>query len=340
MIYKIQKLQKNTTNVIVCCSSEVYKNAVKAELMKALNIYNEYVMKIEKPTDITIAKNTNTMYPLLGDKWLRIIEADELGIKETMQCIHATTSTSVNLVYVKKYKTFKYLSGIDTIKRQGSLVAPCFYLKKLDRLDLMYFIRSYFGQNYSRYISPEIINILNKEYKDKPNAVLDLLVRMKSGLQVNTRQDIIKAIGVGRNSVIKLVVTLLNSSVSTNKGLTMQMKTLLQSLQDLSLGKHWYYIHKDILITLDKFIFLKEMIISGDYNKLHKTLPEYVDEQEMRAYVNYADMLFTSITMQKLLEMRELFTLDDRVLNDSEMEMWLISRLYEFYGKRIGDAKK
>ena len=203
MLNKIQRLVDDTYNVIVCCNSEIYKNALREEIMQKFNIYKEYCATVATATEVTSIKHETIMPPLIGNKWLVEIDEEKLGIKETMRCLVNANDNSINLIYVKKYKDYKYLIGLDSIKRLG-IRSASLYLNKLDFGDLMYFVKKLFGENYTRYISDETITILNKEYNTTPEKVLQLLIRVKSGLQITTKQDIIRAIGVGKNSAISL----------------------------------------------------------------------------------------------------------------------------------------
>lgn len=333
MLNKIQRLVDDTYNVIVCCNSEIYKNALREEIMQKFSIYKEYCATVATATEVTSIKHETIMPPLIGNKWLVEIDEEKLGIKETMRCLVNANDNSINLIYVKKYKDYKYLIGLDSIKRLG-IRSASLYLNKLDFGDLMYFVKKLFGENYTRYISDETITILNKEYNTTPEKVLQLLIRVKSGLQITTKQDIIRAIGVGKNSAISLTLSILLREVKTTTGMKKYLKEDLQRLKDLSLDIGWYAIRSAMIETLDKFIEIKGWIIKGSYNKIHKQMPKYADDKVMSAYIKYDWALFDKITMGKLLQLRDMLSFEDRELGD-DMELWFMQILYSFYGKEL-----
>lgn len=329
MIKKLTALTNETLNIIVCCTSPTYRYLFKKMLKETFNIENEYCVEVEKGADLTIAKKNTIMPALIGDKWLIEADIEKLGMKDVMRCLGDVNYNAVNLIYVKKYKDYKYLTGLEFVKKQG-IHTVSFYLNKLEFSDLMLFIRMYFGDNYTRYISNEIIGILRKEYLTETQDVFDLLMKIKSGLQINSRQDLIRAIGVGRNSIVSLVIDILLKDVKTERGIKKYLKENLQVLKDMSLDKSWHYIRKAMVETLDNFIMIKEWMIMGSYGKLVKNIPENVDEQKMLPYLKYDWALSDKISLKRLLQLRDMLSFENLKVED-DMEIVLMRVLYKFY---------
>ena len=327
MLEYLSTISSEISTIILCSRSEDYYYEVTKILKETLDISKEYEVKIRKPTDITVAKHNTEIPPLLGEKWWVEIRVSEVGLKEAMRCLTGGSKWCVYVIKVDKYKDFKYLKNLDTVKQQGRYIM-CRYLDKLQFTDLLYLMRKYFGNNYNKYVSSEMIEILKKEYLSTPDAVFQLIKKVKAGAQITNKQELIRNIGLGRNSVIKLTVDMLNKEIKTDKMRKKFFNSVLQSLQDLHIEKSWYQIRREMLDVVDNFIRIKEWIIAGKYKK---EIPETADASLMSAYLKYDYILFDQVSMLRLLQLRNMLSFEGMQLGD-DMELHLIRIMCEYFG--------
>lgn len=330
MLEYLNTILPETRVIILCSKSEDYYYEVIKILKESLDVSKEYEIIVKKPTDITIAKHNVEIPPLLGEKWWVEIRVSDIGLKEAMKCLVGGSKWCTYVIKVDRYKDYKYLKNLDTVKQQGRYVM-CRYLDKLQFSDLLYLMRRHLGNNYNKYVSSEIIDILRKEYLSTPDAVFQLIKKIKAGAQITNKQELIRNIGLGRNSVIKLTVDMLSREIKTDRMRKKFFNSVLQSLRDLHIEKSWYQIRKEMLDALDNFIRIKEWIIAGKYTKYKRDVPETADSVLMSAYLRYDYILFDQVSMRRLLQLRNMLSFEGMQLGD-DMELHLMRIMCEYFG--------
>ncbi len=299
MLSYIKTLSTMTLNVIVYVDSPSLEYFVKTYIKKRFGVHSDFVVAPDTAKRVNSAKVDSLVEPLFGGKWMINIDADKLSKPDIIKALNFNTSHCVTVYWVSKYAVYKWLSELDILKTQGSYTTKL-YLGKLDYFDVIFLHDTMLG-GY-KGLDKTLLTHVAKTYNYDVQAVCDLFTLVKSGNEVNTKQEIAELVGVGGNSVDSFTVSLLRSEPSGVK--TRCISKHLRLLTDLSHTYKYSTIKNYMLTTIDGFIEMKQLQIMGYYSRQNKNIPDFFDTKKITRLKRFEVVILDEVSMPKLLNLK------------------------------------
>lgn len=301
MIENIDTLAPTVLNVIIYVASPSLEYILKDTLKKRLGVTKDFIHDVDTMKALNLAKMDSYVAPLTGGKWLINVNADKISKKDLITALNLNTVFGVTVYWVSKYAVFKYLTGLDIVKKQGVYCAQ-FYLGKLMYNDITNLHSKLVPKKNA--LPKDLLHYVAKTYNYDVQAVCDLFNLVRSGNEVTTKKDIIELVGVGGNSTDSFVVGLLKSSYTTEKGKKTAISRNLKLLQDLSYTYKFNTIKNYILNTVDGFIEMKQLQIMGYYRKFNKIIPENFDSKRLSRLKRFETVVLEDVSLPRLLNLK------------------------------------
>lgn len=274
---------------------------------------------MENKADLKQVRNLLGVSTPSGGTWFIYVNLDTF--KETKDLIKIINESTTCLFFMicSKYSTFKTIkTGIDKSKSVFD-----FYITYLAKSDLLYLYDTITTSDNK--LSHELYTYVSKSYTGDIEAVIDLFLKLNSGVKIKSRKDISDICGIGGNSTESFIFSLLTPLSGSDKGLKRVMKNRLVAGIDLcnTLGVKRFYTYINKAIT--SFILIKQLLISGAIYKSIRNLPDTYDEKALSRYNKFLWKI-RLIPMSDLLRIKQ--CLGDKSWTS---EMDFLRFLYKYY---------
>ncbi len=269
MFEELQKID-DICNILVYSRSAYFNKFLIDSLKEKLEVKWDTLLMVNNPAEFKEAKQESYNLPFSGGKWLIVYDVDNVkSYKELLFAMRSMSVSRCTLFLCKNYKTFTFLQ--EEAKKQGRFT-KVFYGNKLLTGDMLYLYESIVSKD-KRTLSQPLWRKFIKEYRFNVDAVFELFNYLNEGKTFETLGDIIKLVGLGKNSVNDILITLLKNKVKTQKGQKMLTKKLLFQFNDLSQSLSEDAIINFMISGLKGMVALKELQLMGKYTTVHGFLP-------------------------------------------------------------------
>ena len=274
-------------------------------LRERFDVAAEFTITVGDEKSLTQALSSVVIFPLLGKKWLLVIDADKIPLRALPSYMERILYNSCLVVYrTARYGTYKRLQGEKICKQYGPLfpIIDCgrFYVDDVKLLAKMYEVP----------LTDAWLKFYTKQYGDEPGTLNKLFSMIHAGYVVIDKQSAIAAVGLGKTSTAEFMLKVLHLKPMTAKGMRISQRGVIQYLRDLSLGMDFYTVQNYLMDTLDGFIDIKLSYVLGYITRYKTKDPEYItDEKRKNRYkrlLRYRSML-EEIPLERMLLYRKLY---------------------------------
>lgn len=322
MISFVKALQDSTCNLVVYSGSQYMEYILRGLLRERFNVDKECVFEVPKSLSIDKLGRLINIPPMIGDRWLVFVNVSNVSFDKVKKHFENLTDSAICVFVCENYRDFKKLEGLKFVHDiQGANVFRS--LKKVSFLEVDELFSHIVGDKGTLEYS--LMNFLKKGYRYDPNGICSLFMQIKSGIDIESKKDIVDAIGIGGNTISFLVVKLLmlgirskserfmsfkpKKEMSTSALVKRRMRDILKFLEDLLTTYDENSIGRFMINTLDGFLFLKEMYISGRYTNFYKSIPKEIIpknlEKTIKVLSRFDYVLFREVPVTNILVLRE-----------------------------------
>ena len=258
---------------------------------------SDSIISVESKSDVKKIREVSTTSPPFGDKWLIQVNLDKVNDKELIKVIHDSL-TCIFFCTCSKYKTFKQFK--DSIKDVNGVYD--YYVTYIRRPDLLYLYDALVPEDNK--LSKQLFDYVAQSYSSDIDAIFDLLLALNKGDSFESRKDIAELCGLGNNSVESFLLSLMKPMSETEKGTHTVIKNRAKMGADLGATIGWSSFYNFFNSSLDSFIQLKVLVISGVVYKQVRDLPDSYDEQKLSKYNKYLWRL-KEVPLSRFLRMKQ-----------------------------------
>lgn len=322
-IRRIEKISDNIMNMIIYVQSPSLEYHVKTILKDRLKVHRDFIVSADTAKSLNDAKLDSYVAPLLCDKWLIHVNADKLNKKELQDSLSKNTVHGITIYWTSKYMVYRQLIDSDQVKKQG-VHCPVYSLSRLGYGDIKHLHNTMLPEN--KYMEQELLDYVCKNYMYDVQSVCDLFSMIRSGNEIESKKEIIEAVGVGGNTVSSLVIKILKATPKSEKGRPRILSGIIDLLDDLSVSHSHQTIRRFMLNNIDGFIDMKQLQIMGIYGRANKEIPDTYDTKRLAILRRFEGVVLNEISLPKLLNLK-LCLLH---YNDFDSEIALIQAISEF----------
>lgn len=258
---------------------------------------SDSIISVESKSDVKKIREVSTTSPPFGDKWLIQVNLDKVNDKELIKVIHDSL-TCIFFCTCSKYKTFKQFK--DSVKDVNGVYD--YYVTYIRRPDLLYLYDALVPEDNK--LSKQLFDYVAQSYSSDIDAIFDLLLALNKGDSFESRKDIAELCGLGNNSVESFLLSLMKPMSETEKGTHTVIKNRAKMGADLGATIGWSSFYNFFNSSLDSFIQLKVLVISGVVYKQVRDLPDSYDEQKLSKYNKYLWRL-KEVPLSRFLRMKQ-----------------------------------
>lgn len=302
MLEKIDLIPLDTMNLVIYVRSEVVKAIIKDTLKQRFDIPRNVHLVARTAKELKDIKHDTITQPFGGGKWFVEVETDEISIKEIKKAVISTYNTSLTIYWVSNYGLYKKIVDLAELKRQG-VYSQVFYFGRLDSNDI-YYLQMKIVQDKELYLKDNLMKYLIKNYTYDVDAVCDLFISIKNGSKVKTKNDIIKLVGLGGNTVDSYVIKLLTYNPRTEKGLNKIVSDSLALLTDLSQNYDYITIKNYMISAINAMIEIKQLQIQGLFSMVKQDIPEGYNEYKIKRLRRFYRTILEEIPLARLLNLK------------------------------------
>lgn len=303
------------SNIIVLVDSAVLQTFVKNKLKDSFEISRNMTRYVETAADLKKVKLDTLTPPFGGGRWFVDVNVDKIKVKEILNALKIFNRSAVTVYWTTNYATYRKLID-DAIVKEQSGYCYTLYLKKFYPEDITYLHNYLVPQE--KYLSHEILLYLKKNYTYDVDAVCALFEKIKSGEEVKTTKDVIRLVGIGGNTISKLVMKLLTVNPKTEKGVKTSFGRLLMLLNDLAYTYSYdklYHFMKDNLKTILEIKQLQQM---GLFSEVRQEIPEIgFNVDKIRRFSRFYREILEQVNTPRVLNLLLLF--EEQVNYDYEI---------------------
>lgn len=302
MIKSLLNMSDNICVLVACTDSSYVDIIIRDALKQRFSVNVNYVYEVNKAKDLKEVKKFIDVPPMIGERWLIVIDGDKMGFSDLVEFFKTITSNAICYVKCEKYASYKKIGTIKVLKEHTNNVSYKYY-SKLSSGEIKELYK-YITKDSHNKLDDELLDYVCSAYNYNVGSVCDLFFQIKSGTEFIDKSSIIDAIGVGGNTVEYTVVQLLTTSVNTDKGYKRALSKIMGLIKDLHTKYDYSSIYNFINATVNNFITLKELFIEGKYRDKYKEFPERFGEKEiqrLKRLQRYDWVIKDRVSMSRLL---------------------------------------
>ena len=300
-IKAIKTLGDNVLNVVILVQSPSLAYYVKNSIKKRFAVHRGYSVDIDTAKQLHNAKLDSLISPMFCDKWVLSINADKIPLKDLAASIAKTSNRSISVYWTEKWGTFNKLKELDIVSKQGSDTQ--FY--RLTRLGF-YEILDLLSEEVDadKRLPEKLEKFVAKNYQFDVQSVMDLIGILNSGVEIQTKKDVVEAIGIGGNSVASLLIKLVTNAPDYEKQQKNALKSALERIRDLTYTYNYSTIRKFLLNNIDGCIEMKQLQYMGVYNSWNKEIPETYDAKRLNMLRRFERVILNEVPLQRFLNLK------------------------------------
>lgn len=310
MLEKVYGLQDMVSNIVVYFNSNSVEYIFRRLLIDRFRVDSNYIVRAETVKQLKAFSNMIVSVPLLGERWLLIVDADKISLTDISPYLNRLYSTAVVVYELTGYRDYKKMVALQSFKQQMSTqYGADFYLGKLTEysVDIIF---NYYMVNKSdaerNRFGSKMMGYVKKNYLYNPDLVCELFGMVRDGNYPEKERDIIDMVGVGGNTPQAFTVGLLTTTTHTDKGITRFSAKNLRLLSDLSEKYEYGKIYGLIIDTLHGIVDIKVLQISGKYLDWYKEIPKTFDDKRVRRITRlrrFEDTILNKISLGRVLNL-------------------------------------
>lgn len=343
MLQMLDRIHPDVDTILICSDVPTLRYYIQTKLEKLYNVDKNYSMAVDTALSYKKVRGDAFVAPLAGDKWLVVGNADKIGLDTVQSLFNWGNGNCITLVYTEKYVNYKKLLSSEKFKESKRTILNL-YLNKLDFDDVPYLYKDMVLSNpKSKRLTDDLLNFLCKNYRYDVERVVNLFSKMRIGLQVSTRQDIIDEIGLGGMTPASYTIDLLRLFQPTgrfaeySKGEKITVKKIYNAnkkyigyLTDLGNKTSYNTIYNQMLSTLKGILEIKMLIMNGKYRKNTKEIPESFSPQQVnriRSLQRFDMPIREEISLNRVLLLLNIF---EHTPQTFDYELRLITIISEY----------
>lgn len=323
-LQKLKKLNDEVVNIIVLVQSASLAYLIRNEIKDQYKAHKDFIVDVATPKQLNDAKLDSYVAPMMCDKWLIHVNADKLNKKDIIAGLNRNTYHGVTVYWTEKWSTFNQLINLDIVKRQG-VHTPYFRFTRLSFYEIKHLLETEVPPK--KRLSEELQVFVCKNYQFDIQSVMDLITMLKSGNAIETKKELIEAIGVGGNSIANLTLKILKSVPKTEKGRKKIIGDTIKLIQDLSYSYNYQTIRRFMLNNLEGCVEMKTLQIMGLYNKPNKEIPEAFDSKRLGMLRRFEYIILEEVSIPRLLNLKFCLT----KYSNFNAEASLLQAIMEYY---------
>jgi len=297
VLESLANIAPNVLNIIIYNDSASIEYISRGIIKDRFEAHKDFVFDLDNTKKIMDVKSASYVSPLYGSKWLIHVNADKMSKSDLLKLLKVNSKHCLTVYWTTKYFVYKWLISHDEVKKQG-VYSGEYYLGKLSESDI-YFVRDRLGVKKDA-VDKKVMLYLHKNYRYDPQAVCNFFMEVKSGAEVKTDKDVIDVIGLGKNSVDNFVVSLLSAKSCSVKSVSKALRVL----NELSSEYKYNTIRSYMLSTLEGFLDMKVLQLSGYYKGYNASIPDYMDTKRLSRLKRFEYCILEEISMQMILNLK------------------------------------
>lgn len=300
-LQKLQKLNDEVVNIIILVQSASLAYHIRNGIKDQYKAHKDFIVDVATSKQLNDAKLDSYVAPMMCDKWLIHVDADKLSKKDVIIGLNRNTHYGVTVYWTEKWSTFNQLINLDIVKKQG-VHTPYFRFTRLTFYEIKSLLETEVPPK--KQLSEDLKTFVCKNYQFDVQSVMDLIALLKSGNPVETKKELIEAIGVGGNSVSNLTLKILKAQPKTEKGRKKIISDTIKLMQDLSYTYNHQTIRRFMLNNIEGCVEMKTLQIMGLYNKPNKEIPEAFDVKRMGMLRRFEYIILEEVSFPRLLNLK------------------------------------
>lgn len=325
---EIRHFSKDVLAVVLYSPSEGVEAKALSLMRERLDVAAEFMLRVADEKELTRALSSVVIYPLLGKRWMLIVDADKISPRVLPTYMNKILYNSCVVVYrTARYGTFKRLQEEKVRKQFGPLfpAVDCgrFFVDDVKLLAKMYDVT----------LTDEWLKFYTKQYGTEPDSLNTLFQMIHAGYQIIDKQSVIAAVGLGKTSTAEFILKVLQLKPMTPRGIRISQRGVMQYLRDLAIRLDYVTLQNYLMDTLDGFIDIKLSYILGYITAYKQKDPKFITEEKRKNRYNrllrYRKML-QEIPLERMLLYRSLYTPIGR--DEASVKLSLVRWLMVIYG--------
>lgn len=300
-----KSMNGNVLNIVIYSPSPSMDYYVRQHMKQIFEVDRDFIVEAVTAKQLLNAKLDSLVAPLTCDKWLIHVDAEKVSLKECLAAFKKNTSSGVTVYWAKTYRTYMQLTTSDEAKELGVYLRT-HRLSKLQAHEVWGLHREIVPAN--KRLDEKLMNYVIDNYLWEPQSVLSLFDNLKSGMEIETKREIIELIGIGGNSPTKVLLKALTTGVKTDKAKKTQATNIIKMLRDLAITYSYASIRNFMIKDIDTFISVKQLQVMGYYNKVRPVMPDGFDEKSINRVKRFNRTILEDVTMARLLNLRVCLT--------------------------------
>lgn len=267
----LDNIHPEVDTLVICTDVALLRYYVQTKVETVYNIDKNYSVEAETGVLYRKLKNEALTAPMLGDRWLITANLEKVGTDNAAALLSVGNGNALTILFAEKYITYKKFLATDAYKQYKSTIMPM-YLSKFDNDDIPYLHKDILG---TKGLKDDLLNYLCKNYRYDVDKVMTLFIKMRSGLRVFSKQELIDEIGLGGVTPESMVIDLLRLYQVSKKYHSKPTETVSEKrkynaiakyiglLRDLHSKLEYMAIYKRMYKTVLGVLELKGQILSG-----------------------------------------------------------------------------
>lgn len=323
-LQKLKKLNSEAVNIIILVQSASLAYLIRNQIKDRYKVHKDYIVDVTTQKQLNEAKLDSYVAPMMCDKWLIHVNADKLNKKDLMAGLTRNTHHGITIYWTEKWATFNQLVNSDIVKKQG-VHCPYFRFTRLGFYEIEQLLKNEVPPK--KQLDNDLTKFVAKNYQFDVQSVMDLIAFLKSGNQIETKKELIEAIGVGGNSVANLTLKILKSVPKAESGRRKIIADTLRLMHDLSYSYNYQTMRRFILNNIDGCLDMKTLQIMGIYNKPTKEIPEAFDSKRLGMLRRFESIILEEVSFPRLLNLKLCLL----KYSDFNAEAALIQAIMDYY---------
>lgn len=247
--------------VVVYNRCGAYMNTVLNLFRRKYGISAKDTYVLQSLNDIDKHLETFLLKPLNSRYWLVYISDTNVMINNNTIKLLSELGNVKCLVGSSNFRVFQFYKGL---RVSSTYVVESMYGSMLTKDEFTSLYNAVINGKGSSSLSPALVDYVQKGYLREPNEVFKLLSALKEGISFSNKSEIVGYIGVGNLSVEFTILGLLTSTSKTPRGISMLIRKVLRSFNELSIRRSYASIQASLLSSLKAMLIIKSLIVDGE----------------------------------------------------------------------------
>lgn len=295
---------QDKTGVLLTCVDNMYTEYLVQEMcMKRFDCNSAFTSTVESVKELHAAISHSEVQPLLGSRWLFVVNAEKIPSVEWRTFFKHASTLSLFIIVCHSYREYKNISKSQFINSVPGFVAKKYFCR-FSKYDIYSLYSYYMAGVKTPGLSENLLSYVAKGYGYDTEAVCTLFDNVRSGKSIKSEADIVNLVGIGGNTVDFTVLHFLTTSCKTARGVKTARKRLLRYVYDLLTRYNDVQLYNMLKRSVYAYIELKELYITGDYCDAYKNVPDCFNGRAISRLRRF-DYMLSKVSFPLLLSLNE-----------------------------------